>query len=138
MPRKNPILVRVGIIAGQKNKPIMKKHNLSYNLMEAIHLRGLTLRQAGFADPECIHPRHWDEVITFKQSIQMTEGNLDWPEPPLAYQVVGNPPKLRQNTTKGIWKTLYSSYRKYMRQCYEEREAGHPTAEDLKRAALKK
>lgn len=116
----------------------MNKHNLSYNLMEAIELRGKTLRQAGFADPETVHPKHWDEVIDFRTSIEMTSMVGYMPDIPLWVEVVGNPPNVRQKVNKGNWKSMYSNYRKYMRQCYEERGPGHPTAQDLKREANKK
>lgn len=98
---------------------------LDYNLFEALELRGKTLRQVGLADPEVCHPKHWDEVITFKISLEMTKGNRYWPEPPLVYEVLGNGEKVRsRSVTKKEWKTQYLSWRKYMRQCYLESEPG--------------
>lgn len=122
----NPITVT------QKDKTM-----LTYNIHEAIDLRGKTIREAGLADPECCHPKHWDEVITFKQSIEMSTGNGGYPEPPLWVEVVGNPPNVRQKVNKGNWKSLYSNYRKWIRQCYTESGGHHPTAQEIKQAVIR-
>ena len=89
-----------------------KTMNTRYNIFEAIDLRGKTIREAGLADPEVCPAHYWDEVITFSMSIQMTKGS--WPEPPLVYEVVGAGPKIR-TLKKGDWKTMYASYRRYIK-----------------------
>jgi hypothetical protein len=92
----------------------MKK--LRYNIFEAINLRGLTMREAGWF--EVCPEKHLDDKIDFRMSIQMAD-DANWPSPPLVYEVVGAG-DCRQRINKKAWKKAYGSWRKYMRQMYED------------------
>lgn len=90
---------------------------LNYNIHEAISYRSKTLAELNFI----CNPVEKDRVLTFKDTILLTEIGA-WPsDPPLGRFVLGGTAYevKPRTTTKQQWKKLYRDHRIYIKGDYE-------------------
>ena len=95
--------------------------NLSYNIHEAINLRGLTFDQAGLFDIQYMEPKVRDETIDFRTSCSIANNDNQWGNIPYHREVLMGSSATNKNwstLTRKQWDKLHRDHRIYLSQCY--------------------